>query len=251
MAIWMQAGLWGLAGASSLLIGVALAWFAPFPRRVTTGFMAFGCGVLISAVSYDLILDGFGKAGIWPVVLGAVAGSVLYTVANALISRNGGHHRKRSGKQQRQAAQGGGLAIAAGAFLDGIPESVVLGVGMLDGGGVSIAMFAAIVLSNFPEGLSSAVGMKAAGRGAGYVFGLWAAIVLCSGAAALIGAAALGDAPPYLLAAVNALAAGALLTMIADTMIPEAVEGERGETGLLVTLGFLVAFALSHLGAAA
>ena len=70
-------------------------------------------------------------------------------------------------------------------------------------------------------------------------------------AAALIGAAALGDAPPYLLAAVNALAAGALLTMIADTMIPEAVEGERGETGLLVTLGFLVAFALSHLGAAA
>lgn len=112
-------------------------------------------------------------------------------------------------------------------------------------------MFAAIVLSNFPEGLSSAVGMKAAGRGAGYVFGLWTAIVLCSGAAALIGAAALGDAPPDLLAAVNALAAGALLTMIADTMIPEAVEGERGETGLLVTLGFLVAFSLSHLGAAA
>ena len=73
----------------------------------------------------------------------------------------------------------------------------------------------------------------------------------CWTAAALIGAAALGDAPPYLLAAVNALAAGALLTMIADTMIPEAVEGERGETGLLVTLGFLVAFALSHLGAAA
>ena len=115
MAIWMQAGLWGLAGASSLLIGVALAWFAPFPKRVTTGFMAFGCGVLISAVSYDLIQDGFGKAGIWPVVLGAVAGSVLYTVANELISRNGGHHRKRSGKQQRHAAQGGGLAIAAGA----------------------------------------------------------------------------------------------------------------------------------------
>ena len=196
MAIWMQAGLWGLGGASSLLIGVALAWFAPLRKRVTTGFMAFGCGVLISAVSYDLIQDGFGKAGIWPVVMGAVAGAMLYTVANTLIARHGGHHRKRSGKQP-DAAQGGGLAIAAGAFLDGIPESVVLGVGMLDGGGVSAAMFAAIFLSNFPEGLSSAVGMKSAGRSAGYVFGLWTAIVLCSGAASLIGAAALGDAARF------------------------------------------------------
>lgn len=249
MAIWLQAGLWGLAGASSLLIGAALAWLAPLSKRITTGFMAFGCGVLISAVSYDLIQDGFGKAGIWPVVLGAVAGSTLYTVTNALIARHGGQHRKRSGKQS-DAAKGGGLAIAAGAFLDGIPESVVLGVGMLDGGGVSTAMFAAIFLSNFPEGLSSAAGMKAAGRSAGYVFGLWTLIVLCSAAAALIGAAALGEASPFLLATVNALAAGALLTMIADTMIPEAVEGERGETGLLVTLGFLVAFALSHIGAA-
>ena len=247
MPIWMLAGLWGLAGASSLLLGAALAYLAHFPRRVTTGFMAFGCGVLISAVSYDLIKEGFDQAGMQPIVLGALVGSVAYTLANGIITRSGGHHRKRSGDgHQKKAVQGGGLAIAAGAFLDGIPESVVLGVGMLDGGGISLAMFAAIFLSNFPEGLSSAAGMKAAGRSPAYVFGLWSFITLCSGVAALAGAALLGDASPWTLAAVNALAAGALLTMIADTMIPEAVEGERGETGLLVMIGFLVAFALSQ-----
>ena len=138
------------------------------------------------------------------------------------------------------------MAIAAGAFLDGIPESVVLGVGLLNGGGVSAAMFAAIFLSNFPEGLSSATGMKAAGRSPAYVFGLWGVIAFCSGVAALAGAALLGNASPWWLAAVNALAAGALLTMIADTMIPEAVAAESGETGLFVMAGFLVAFALSH-----
>ncbi len=246
MPIWLQAGLWGLGGASSLILGAALAYLVKLPVRVTAGLMAFGCGVLISAVSYDLIMEGFATSGLVPVVIGALVGSLAYTVADWLISRTGGHHRKRSGAQQAKAAQGGGLAIAAGAFLDGIPESVVLGVGLLDGQGVSIAMFTAIFLSNFPEGLSSAVGMKEAGRGPAYVFGLWTAIALCSGVASLSGAALLGGAEPWHLAAVNALAAGALLTMIADTMIPEAVEGERGGTGLLVMAGFLVAFALSH-----
>lgn len=246
MPIWMQAGLWGLAAASSLLVGAALAYLVRLSRRVTAGLMAFGCGVLVSAVSYDLIMEGFETAGILPIILGASVGSLAYTIANWIISGNGGHHRKRSGAHQEKAAQGGGLAIAAGAFLDGIPESVVLGVGMLNGNGLSVALFAAIALSNFPEGLSSAAGMKVAGRSPAYVFGLWGVITLCSGGAALAGAALLGDSAPGVLAAVNALAAGALLTMIANTMIPEAVEDERGETGLLVVAGFLVAFALSH-----
>jgi ZIP family zinc transporter len=245
---WAQAGVWGLLGASSLVIGAALAYLVKLPTRVTAGVMAFGCGVLISAVAFDLILEGFEEAGIRPIIMGALAGSIAYTVANWLVSRKGGKHRKRSGGQQKDAEGGGGLSIAVGSLLDGIPESVVLGVGLLSGGGVSVAMFAAVFLSNLPEGLSSAVGMKQAGRSRRYVFGLWIAIALLSGLASLIGAALLGDAPPALLATVNAVAAGALLTMITDTMIPEAVEGERGGTGLLVVVGLLVAFALSQGG---
>ncbi|WP_233280512.1 ZIP family metal transporter [Devosia rhizoryzae] len=133
-------------------------------------------------------------------------------------------------------------------MLDGIPESIVLGVSLLDGNGVSFAVLVAIFLSNLPEGLSSAVGMKKAGRSKAYVLGLWAGIAVLSAFAAMLGAALLGDALPWLIAMVNALAAGALLTMIADTMIPEAVEGERGGTGLLVVLGLLVAFAIGQSG---
>jgi ZIP family zinc transporter len=133
-------------------------------------------------------------------------------------------------------------------LLDGVPESVVLGLGLLSGRGVSIAMLAAIFLSNFPEGLSSALGMRAAGRSAAYIFGLWGVIALLSGLAASAGAAFLGGAPAQVVATVNAVAAGALLTMVVNTMVPEAVEGEPKLAGVLVVVGLLVAFALSNAG---
>ena len=148
--------------------------------------------------------------------------------------------------QQFGIRDGGGLAIAVGALLDGVPESVVLGVSLLQGGGVSLAVLAAIFLSNLPEGLSSALGMQKAGRSKTYVFGLWGSIAVTTGLAAAAGAALLGNASPTLLASVSAVAAGGLLTMVTDTMIPEAVEGEGGLAGVLVLVGLLVAFGLSH-----
>ncbi|MGL9622423.1 hypothetical protein QRQ56_31060 [Bradyrhizobium sp. U531] len=151
MPIWLTAGLWGLLGASSLLLGAAVAFVLRMPRYVTAGIMSFGCGVLISAVAYDLLEDGYQEGGIWPIVAGAVAGSAAYALADWAVSRAGAHSRKRSGDQQANAGQGGGLAIAIGSLLDGIPESVVLGLGLLSGKGISIAMLAAIFLSNFPE----------------------------------------------------------------------------------------------------
>ena len=247
--IWARAGLWGLAGACSLVLGAALAWNVRLGTRWTAAIMSFGCGILISAVAYDLIFEGFRQAGIRPIVIGAICGSVAYAVANWLVSRQGARHRKRSGHQQKPRSEGGGLSIAIGSLLDGIPESIVLGVSLLGGGGVSVPVFAAVFLSNFPEGLSSAAGMKNAGRSKAYVFGLWSAIAVLSGLAALLGAALLGGAPAHVIALVQAVAAGALLTMVADTMIPEAVEGEHGTAGLLVVLGLLLAFTLSHSGA--
>jgi len=249
MPIWIEAGLWGLLGGAALVLGALTAWFLRVPDGVVAGVMAFGSGVLISAVAFDLMEEAVETGGLTATALGFLGGAVVYLAANALLARRGAQHRKRSGGQQpSESEQGGsGAAIAVGALLDGIPESVVLGVGLLGGGAVSVPVLAAVFISNVPEGLSSAAGMKRSGRSAGYVFGVWGGIAVLSGLAALIGYLALGSAPPEVIAVITAVAAGAILTMIADTMIPEAFEETRVWTGLITTVGFLVAFAIDRL----
>ncbi|KAB1108519.1 ZIP family metal transporter [Micromonospora aurantiaca] len=248
MPEWLEAGFWGLLAGSALLIGAAVGFFASVPRRVTASVMAFGAGVLLSAVSFELIDEAHEQGGLLPVAIGAAAGALLYTAANVLLARHGARHRKRSGDEQPSEREkpGSGTAIAVGALLDGVPESVVIGASLLAGGPVSLVTVIAVFLSNVPEGLSSAAGMRQAGRTRRYVFGLWAAIALLSGAASLAGYTLLGGAPPEVLATITALAAGAILAMITDTMVPEAFADAHLLVGLITVLGFLVAFALSH-----
>ncbi|MEU7712605.1 ZIP family zinc transporter [Micromonospora chalcea] len=248
MPEWLEAGFWGLLAGSALLIGAAVGFFARVPRPVTASVMAFGAGVLLSAVSFELIGEAHEQGGLRPVVIGAAAGALAYTGANVLLARHGARHRKRSGDEQPSEREqpGSGTAIAVGALLDGVPESVVIGASLLAGGPVSLVTVIAVFLSNVPEGLSSAAGMRQAGRTRRYVFGLWTAIALISGAAALAGYTLLGGAPPEVLATITALAAGAILAMITDTMVPEAFADAHLLVGLITVLGFLVAFALSH-----
>ncbi|MFD6713045.1 ZIP family metal transporter [Micromonospora chalcea] len=248
MPEWLEAGFWGLLAGSALLIGAAVGFFARVPRPVTASVMAFGAGVLLSAVSFELIGEAHEQGGLRPVVIGAAAGALAYTGANVLLARHGARHRKRSGDEQPSEREqpGSGTAIAVGALLDGVPESVVIGASLLAGGPVSLVTVIAVFLSNVPEGLSSAAGMRQAGRTRRYVFGLWTAIALISGAASLAGYTLLGGAPPEVLATITALAAGAILAMITDTMVPEAFADAHLLVGLITVLGFLVAFALSH-----
>jgi zinc transporter, ZIP family len=243
---WLEAGLWGLFGGAALVIGALVAWFVRVPATVIASVMAFGSGVLISAVAFDLMAEAAETGGLLPAAVGFLGGALAYVGANAALARRGARHRKRSGGQQpSEGEQGGsGAAIALGALLDGIPESVVLGIGLLGGGGVSASVVAAVFISNVPEGLSSAAGMKAGGRSARYVFGVWGAIAAISGVAALVGYSTLGEASPQVIAVITAVAAGAILTMVADTMIPEAFERTRTWTGVITALGFLLAFAI-------
>ena len=250
MPTWLEAGLWGLLGGGALVLGALAAWFLRVSSDVIASVMAFGSGVLISAVAFDLMEEAADTGGLLPTAVGFLGGATAYLAANALLAARGARHRKRSGGQQPSESEqaGSGTAIAVGALLDGIPESVVLGVGLLAGGGVSLSVLAAVFISNVPEGLSSAAGMKRSGRSARYVFGIWGGIAVISALAALIGYLVLGEAAPELIAVITAVAAGAILTMVADTMIPEAFEETRTWTGLITTLGFLVAFAIEQAG---
>ncbi|MFG1751156.1 ZIP family metal transporter [Streptosporangium sandarakinum] len=249
MPQWVEAGLWGLVAGGALVIGAAVAWTVRVPPQVIASIMAFGAGVLISALAFDLVDEAERSGGLVPAMTGFLAGAVAYVAANALLSRHGARHRKRSGDQQAGESEspGSGAAIAVGALLDGVPESVVLGLSLLHGGEVGVAVLAAIFISNVPEGLSSAAGMKRAGRGARYVFGVWGGIALASAAAACVGYLTLQNASPALVALITAVAAGAILAMIADTMIPEAFERTHVLTGLITTVGFLTAFVIERL----
>jgi ZIP family zinc transporter len=244
----LEAGAWGLLAGGALVIGALVAWVVTVPQRVVAAVMAFGAGVLISALSFDLVDDAEEIGGLRATVAGLLAGSVTYVAANLVLARRGARHRKRSGDQQPSEDEqaGSGTAIAVGALLDGVPESVVLGMSLLPGTGVGVSVLAAIFISNLPEGLSSAAGMKRGGRSAAYVFGVWGGIAVASGVAGLVGYLALQDASPQSIAFIEATAAGAILAMVADTMIPEAFERTHLYAGLIATFGFILAFAIER-----
>jgi ZIP family zinc transporter len=246
---WLEAGFWGLVAGAALVVGAAVAWIWAVPQRAIAGVMAFGAGVLISALSFELMDEAYRRGGFGSTGAGFLAGAVIYTGAGWLLARRGARHRKRSGCQPSEGThQGSGAAIALGALIDGIPESIVIGLSLLHGGVVSSVAVAAIFLSNLPEGLSSAAGMKKAGRSAAYVFGVWTAIAVASGLAALAGYAFFHGVAPGVVAAITATAAGAILAMLVDTMIPEAFETAHAYAGLITVAGFLASFLLSKLG---
>jgi|SRR3954454_6585422 ZIP family zinc transporter len=237
--------LWGFLAAATLIAGgiVALHWHVH--NRLLGMVMAFGSGVLISSVSFELVEEAFSEAR-WggSVASGLCVGALTFYAGDAVIDRMGGADRKHSGGAQ---AEGSPLAIVLGTVLDGIPESIVLGLTIVDGGSVSVAFFCAVALSNVPEALSATSGLLRSGWAPRRILGLWTLVALVSGLASLTGFALLDSASPGVTAFVLSFAAGAILTMLADTMMPEAFEHGGKLVGLLTTLGFGVAFALSAL----
>ena len=207
--------------------------------------MAFGAGVLISALAYELFLEATNTAERSRIAAaGLFAGSATFFVGDLLIDRMGGEGRKSMGGTQ---AGGVALAIVLGIVLDGIPESAVIGVDLQAGEGIGVAFIAAVFLSNLPEAAAASTGLATAGWRTERIYLLWVGVALVSGLASAFGYAVVGGAGPDAIAFVLAFAAGAILTMLADTMMPEAFEQGGRAAGLLTTLGFALAFAISSL----
>jgi ZIP family zinc transporter len=239
----LEAFGWGLFASSSLVLGGMLALRFTVSRFVLGLVMAFGAGVLISAVAFELVEEAFEESQLLrDVALGLFAGCAAFSIGDALIDRHGGSDRKRMGGEQ---ASGSPLAIVLGIVLDGIPESAVIGLTLLEGGAVSVAMLVAVFLSNLPEAIAATTGLRQAGWRPLTILELWAAVAAVSGLAALAGYAFFDGASPSTVAFVLAFAGGAILTMLADTMMPEAFEHGGRLTGVFTTLGFATAFAVS------
>ena len=256
MPIAIQAGLWGFLSGSALLIGAVVGWFTPLSRRTIAAIMGFGAGILISALSFELMDEAWRRtshsgSGFLPVAVGFLGGAALFTGCNLILGLWGARHRKRSTADHRALDKArnpeNGRALALGALLDGIPESIVIGISLLEGGSVGLVAVIAIFLSNLPEGLSSAAGMKADGTPARSVFLTWGGIALITGVASCLGYVIFDGVSPGWIAAVQAVAAGAILAMIIDTMVPEAFAETHDFAGLIAVAGFLTAFALSKL----
>jgi ZIP family zinc transporter len=236
-----QAFLWGAFGASSLVLGALLARSIRFGHRSLGWIMAFGSGVLVAAVSYELVLEAMEiAAGSGAVALGMLVGSQTFFLGDALIARAGGADRMKTSGEQ---SEGSALAIALGTVLDGIPESVVLGLTLLEGKG-SIAMLAAVFISNVPEAIASTTGLASAGWTRFRTFTLWFLVALASAFAAMAGFAFLENAPDFLVAFILSFAGGAILTMLAQTMMLEAGSLAGHTVGLVTTCGFAVGYAL-------
>jgi zinc transporter, ZIP family len=236
---------WGCLAASSLVIGAIFALRFKISLRAIGLIMGFGAGVLISALSFDLVEEAVDKSsGHGWVVTGVFAGCLVFWGGNGLIDRLGGSQRKDADGSQED---GSPLAIVLGTVLDGIPESMVIGLTIFEGGAVGAAYLAAVFISNLPESISSTSGLTTSGWKKSRILWMWIAIALISGIASLLFYALFQDAAPGTVAFVLAFAAGAILTMLAETMMPEAYEHGGKLVGVMTTLGFAVAFAVHTL----
>jgi ZIP family zinc transporter len=229
---------WALLGASSLLLGALVAFAVPIPRKVLGFILAFGAGVLISAVAYELVEEAVTTAAdSYAVAIGFPLGAIVFFLGDVAIDL------RRKGSSDA----GGGLGIVLGAVLDGIPESVVIGASLLTGETASVAVIVAVFLSNIPESISASSELLRDGWSRWRVLVLWLIVVATSTLAAGLGYVALEGASGSWISAIQAFAAGAILTMLADEMVPEAFEyTEHNKTvGLALAFGFALSAALS------
>lgn len=273
--VWLAA-ISGVLGGGTLLVGTAVAWFVDIPQRIIAAVMAVGAGVLVATLAFELVVEAAETGGTLASSLGFIAGAIIYVVADWFVSRphragpgdpniaarrgrsraatsarqDGARGRAKSDEDHGSdtgTAAGSGAAIAAGALIDGIPESIVMGLAVLQGGGLSVPVVAAVAISNIPEGLGSTAAMRRQGTGAIRPFAIFGAIAVASIVASVAGYLLFADAPPELIALITTVAAGGLFAMVANTVIPEAFTTEHYLTGIWASIGFIAAFVLHRL----
>jgi zinc transporter, ZIP family len=252
--------LYGVLASSSFVVGVTLGLFTTPPRRLVAAVIGFGAGVLVSALTFDLMREAFDKGTAYWAIGGFLVGATIYVVVDVGLERMAARSPKRTGRdpqdvvpdaaakhETEQTATIAGTALLAGAVLDGIPESIAIGLSLrAEGVGLGLVLLAAVFLGNVPESLGSAAAMRQEGRSRVYILGVWSAVGLLCVLATVGGYALLGGLSANLVSAILALAAGGILAMLADTMFPEALERGGPFVALATAAGFACALLLSE-----
>lgn len=239
----LNAFLWGLFATSSLILGAVVVRVRPPGEKLLGAIMAFGAGVLISALSFELVQEAVEvSGGSGGTVIGFFSGALAFTLGDLAISRWGYSNRKDVGGEQHDAPP---FAIVLGTLLDGIPESAVLGLTLLQTGEIGVAMLVAVFVSNLPESIAATSSLRASGWSNRSVMTLWSGIAVACAVSSSLGYVLLDGAAPSTLAFMFAFAGGAILSMLATSMMPEAYEHARRWAGMSTVFGFAVAFAVN------
>jgi zinc transporter, ZIP family len=257
----LTAALYGFLASSGLIVGMLIGLVASPPRRLVASVVAFGSGVLVSTLTYDLMEEAFESGSETYVVGGFLAGAVIYVAVNAVLDRMAAKSPRREGREPQDVVPGAAVkaetqeeevivasALLVGAVLDGIPENAALGISLYaEGRGLGLVLLAAIFLGNLPESMSSSVAMRREGRSRRYIAGVWTGAAVVCVLASVAGYGLLGGMPPQVISGVLALAAGGILAMLANTMMPQAFREGGSLVALVTAVGFICALLLSRL----
>jgi len=246
---------WGLLIGASLLAGAVVAAVAKLPDRVAALLTAFGGGILFAAVALELVPEADREAGVPLTVVGLLVGTLVYVGADAALNRNAS--RKAMRRSGHAAAAGGamnlpdedaeatrGESIAVGLFVDGVPESLAVGLTIAEGE-VGLALLGGVVVGNLVESYGAAQPIVAGGHSRRFAIGLLGGIGLVLALTTIIGATLLADASPAFIGTAQATAAGAVLAVVSISIVPHAFEEVSGAAAVATVLGFIVGFVLS------
>ena len=236
---------WGLAIAASLLIGASIAAATKLPERLAALITAFGGGVLLAAIALELVPEADARAGLLPTALGLLGGTLIFVGADAYLSRDeemmkmrrSGHAAAAGLEMSMPTAHNGaarGESIAVGIFVDGVPESIALGLTIAEGA-VGLALLVGILVGNVVEAYGAAQPIVASGRSRRFALAF----------STVLGGTVLADASDTLIGTAEAVAAGAVLAVVSISVIPYAFDEVRGDVAIATVLGFIGGYLLS------
>lgn len=244
------AAFWAFVGAGALMVGALLGFWLNVSKKSLGLIMGFGAGTLISAVSFDLVSEAFKEAPGLPLLAGLLAGALAFWGGDLLLERQREKKARERGEPIQPAGEeaGSGMQLALGATLDGVPESVAIGLTLLTGNTVSLAVVIAVFLSNVPEGMAASIELARTGYSRVKIMAIWAGVVVLCVVAAALGYLILGATEARVIAFIQSFAAGSILAMLAITMMPQAFAKGGRAVGLVTVFGFILAAGLSTQG---